>query len=239
MILNKIPPESVGGFGKIGINNIVDRIWFVDGPFEGSDMGYGTPSGADFGIAVAEGESRRVLEELFELARANAAQYVTYVADELEENAIHQLFDKLRGNGIDPTALVASLDQSTRFWFFKSFIGTHETRRGLISPEGNFHGVPIFHSRLLPDGVILFVDRMGLGTLEVKADFDIWVSDIREEERESIRKALPELESADLDEKVRILRHDIIKATIHPRKPCATFHLVAKKETDLKLKMFS
>jgi hypothetical protein len=241
LILNKTPPASEGGFHKIGINHIVDRIWFVEGPFEGYDTAYGTPTNiaADYGIAIAEGESMSVLEDLFTLARANT-EYVTEFTNDAEENEIHQLLVKLQTDDINPTAIIASLDQSTRFWFFKSFVASHESRKGLVSPEGTFHGVQVFHSRLLPDGSVLFVDRNALGTLEVKSDFDIWVSDIQDEgERESIRKALPDLADADFDEKVRILCHEVIKATIATREQGAAFHLIAKKGTELELRTFT
>jgi hypothetical protein len=240
LILNKVAPRTEGGFHKIGINHIVDRIWFVDGPFEGSDMAYGTPSGADYGMTIAERESREVLEDVFALLRTNTARYVTEVTKDLEENEIHQFLDGLQTIQINPTAIVASIDQSTRFWFFKSFLASREPRKGLVSPEGSFHGVPVFYSRLLPDGSILCVDRNALGTLEVKSDFGIWVSDINDpQDRASVRKALPGLADADLNEKVRILCHEVVKATIHHVEPGASFHIIARKGTELKLNVFS
>jgi hypothetical protein len=97
----------------------------------------------------------------------------------------------------------------------------------------------VFYSRLLPDGVILSVDKEELGTLEVKEDFRITVSEIEDEQdRESIRKALPYLTDADLEEKVRVLCYEIVKATILEREPCAAFRILASKGTELHLKIY-
>ncbi len=53
LILSKVLSESDSDFRKIGINHIVERIWFVDGVF-GTNV-FGSPSGAQYGIAVVRG----------------------------------------------------------------------------------------------------------------------------------------------------------------------------------------
>jgi len=236
LILNKVDPKSEGDFRKIGINHIVDRIWFVDGVFGNSV--FATPSGAQYGIAVAESESRLVLEKLLTVARDKTKECVTEVTGDPMEAEVHQLLDKLESGGLRPTGILASLDQSTRFWDFKLFAPSHEVRRGLMSPEGTFRGVPVFHSRLLPAGVIVSIDREESGTLEVRTDFNIRVSEIHDQQdRESIRKALPNLADADLDEKVRVLCYEIVKATLEIE-TYTPFQIIARKGTELQLRTF-
>jgi hypothetical protein len=209
----------------------VDRVF--------GDTAFGTPSGTQYGIAVAEGESRLALDKLFALARTEMKDYVTEVTRDAEEQVVHLLLDNLERRGFEPTAILSSVYQSARFWDFKSFVQSRQVRRGLMFPEGTFRGVPVFYSRLLPDGVILSVDKEELGTLEVKADFDISVSEIEDEQdRESIRKALPDLGEAELDEKVRVLCYEIVKATILEKEPSAAFQMLASKGTELELKIY-
>jgi len=226
--------ESEGEFRKIGVNHIVDRIWFVDGVF--GDSVYNTPSGAQYGIAVAEWESRLVLEKLFTVAMDKAEQCVTAIAGDPEEAEVHKILDKLESGGNGSTGILANIDQGIRFWDFKSFTPSHDVRRGLMSPEGTFRGVPVFHSRLLPDGVIISVDREELGTLEVKKDFTIRVSDIQDpQDRELVRKALPDLVDAELDEKVCVLCYEIVKSTLK-LEPSMACQIIARKGTKLQLR---
>ena len=239
LILNKVErdPHTEGDFRKIGINHIVDRIWFVDGDF--GDTVFGTPSGAQYGIAVAEEESRLVLESLFRRARENRTEYVTEMVEEFQESETLRFFTDLESKRFRPTAVISSLDLSARFWDFKTFAPTRAVRRGLTSPEGEYDGIPVLHSRLLPDGVILSVNREELGMLEVKADFDIWVSDIVDaQEQDHIRRTLPSLADADLSEKTRVLCYETVKTTILERKPCVSFAILARKSNELILKKF-
>ncbi len=156
------------------------------------------------------------------------------------ESDLHQFIDNLeRKWRFQPDSDSCERSSEHKVLAFQILAPTRQAGRGLISPQGDFRGVPVFYSRLLPYGVILSVDREELGTLQVKSDFDIWVSDIRDQQdRESIRKALPRLADADLDEKVRVLCYEIVKATILDKEPWAAFDMVTTKETELQLKTF-
>lgn len=233
VILNKSTGESLGDYEKIGINQITDRIWFVEGTFDG--VAYAAPSGRQYGMAVAEGETKLVLDILFKQSLDSpGVSYLIRTPKDITEIDIHRLLDTLEGRSFKATAIVASIDQGLRFWNFKSFYSSDEIRKGFAFPEGTFRGVPVLHSRLLPDGMILAVDRGELGTLEVKKDFDILVSDISDPNlRESIRKQLPHLTSSDLDEKVQVLCYEVIKPRVLDQGAC---EILATADTELKIR---
>ncbi|MGD0422306.1 MAG: hypothetical protein ABSA92_02475 [Candidatus Bathyarchaeia archaeon] len=235
LVLTRTRNESEGGYRNIGFNNIVDRIWFVDGTF--GDTAYGTPSGADYGSVVAEAETRHALEKLFESVSQNETNLITETQSDPREGEVLSLLRKIRENGFAPTAIIASIKQSLRFWEFRShFTPSPEVRRGLTSPEGHFQNVPVHHCRLLPDGVILASDKTALGVLEVKQDFDIAVTDIPDnDERERIRREVPSLLDADFDEKVRVKGLEIVKASIRQINACA---LIKTSGTTLELKKY-
>ena len=229
-ILVKSPDVSEMDFRRIGINHIVSRIWFVEGVFDG--VAYAAPSGRQYGSAVAEGEMKLVVETLFKHSRSHLLE----VTSDPTESDIDQLLRSLEERGFSPSALLAGVHQSLRFWTFKGFVPSQELRRGPASAEGTFRGVPVLHSRLLPDGMILVVDKQELGTLEVKSDFDISVSDIRgPHDRELIRNRLPLLSEADLDEKVRVLCYEIVKPIVLNQDACG---FMTTEGTRLEVRVF-
>jgi hypothetical protein len=215
-ILKPSPPEAVADFRKIGINRIVDRIWFVEGTF--GDRYYARPSGAEYGIAVAEGEAELVLKELFEHA---THQNIIEIPGDPEEDESEKVLSEMHGRGFQPSLILTNLDQVFRFWEFKNF-RPGGLRRGLRSPEGYFHDVPVCHSRLLPSGLTLVLDQEALGRLEVKTDFTVSVDDVRQltpSELEAVMKVLANKEA--IGEKARILSYEVVRATIFERQPSA------------------
>jgi uncharacterized protein (DUF433 family) len=135
--------------------------------------------------------------------------------------------------------ILSSLTLSSRFWDFRAFAAAHALRRGLTSPEGTYLGIPVFHSRLLPDGVIVAANKQDLGDLEVKTDFTISVSDITDAaDRERIRRTLPNLAPTDLREKVQIPCYETVRATLHAE-PATAFAVLRSGDSELTLKTFT
>ncbi len=213
LMLTQAPQRSDNDFSKIGFNNIVDRIWFVDGSFAGTS--YGTPSGAPYGSTVAESETKLALKGLIEFDSHNETNRIIETPSDPSEDEVDGLLRNIRENGFVPRVIIASIKQGLRFWDFRTFNPSQETRRGLTSPEGYFQGVPVHHCRLLQDGVILATDKSALGFLEVKRDFNVSVSDIPDTiEQQRIRREVTSLSNADFNEKVRVLGVEVVKATI-------------------------
>jgi hypothetical protein len=207
------------------LNNIADRIWFVDGNFQ---TGYATPSGAPYGIAVAEAEAKLVLSGLVDLA---TSEHIQEIPGEPEEADLDRVFVEMLNRGFHPNAILTNIYQSFRFWEFRQFRPSGVQRRGLRSPEGNFREVPVYHSRLLRNGVTFVVDKEQLGNLEIKTDFTISVSDIIEEgERRVIREKFPGFDPA---EKVRILCYEVVKPILQCEDHVASFIILRTRGSGL------
>ncbi len=237
IILRQTRKSEGDGFQKIGFNNIVDRIWFVEGVFEGAS--YAAPNGAPYGSALAEVEARRVLDKLFEVARQPSADCVTETSDDPAEDDVYELLDTMRDKEFEPTMILASTKQVGRFWDFKGFEPSREVRHGLVFPEGKFLGVPVHYSRLLPDSVIIAIDSGSLGELAVKREFDIDVTDITDtNEQDRIRQNVPSLSQSDFTEKARILGYEIVKPTILETLLNVGAEIIVTNRTELQLKHF-
>jgi hypothetical protein len=79
----------------------------------------------------------------------------------------------------------------------------------------------------------LIVDKANLGSLEVKTDFEISVIDLREDtERMSVLQRFPDL---DVNEKVRVLCYETVKATVRSEPPHAGILMMITKGTKLEI----
>jgi hypothetical protein len=213
------------------LNNITDRIWFVQPP-SGAFNGhvFATPTGATYGMAVAEAEAQLVLERLVEFARTYP-EHIREIAATPEEADLDQIFAEMSNRGFHSSAILTNIYQSHRFWDFRQFRPTRVQRRGLRSPEGHFRDVPVYHSRLLRDGVTFVVDKEQLGNLEVKTEFTISVSDIRDEnERRALIAKFPEFNPA---EKVRILCYEVVKPILRHENHLASFIILRSSGSGL------
>lgn len=230
-ILKVMPGQVADDFRRIGISHIVGRIWFVESTFNGQY--FARPSGAEYGNAIAEGETKIVLERLVQnIADGNVLE----VPGDPTERETEQLLSEMRTKGFDPSLILTNLDQSFRFWEFRGF-APGGPRKGLRSPEGYFNGIPVYHSRLLPNGLTLTLDREELGHLEVSSDFAITVTgvqDLPDREKNLVQKALQDLSEDDLKEKVRILCYEVIRPTIRVPDHVA-FQAMITKGTSLRI----
>jgi hypothetical protein len=229
-ILNVTGPTSIGGFGKIGINRISDRIWFVEGTFK--DSYYVEPShiGAEYGRAIAEAEAQLVLRKLMDFA---VGDHVREILAEPNEKEVEQSVTEMQNRGFRPNIILTNIEHSFQFWEFRDFKPFGQPRKGLRQPEGYYKGIPVHYSRLLPTGLTLIVDKAKLGDLEVKTDFEISVIDLRKDpEMKSVLKRFPRL---DVNEKVRVLCYETVRATIRNEPPRAGILMMITRGTKLEI----
>jgi hypothetical protein len=79
----------------------------------------------------------------------------------------------------------------------------------------------------------LIVDKAKLGDLEVKTDFEISVIDLRKDpEMKSVLKRFPRL---DVNEKVRVLCYETVRATIRNEPPRAGILMMITRGTKLEI----
>jgi len=240
IILKPSKPKSESGFRTIDFNYINGRVWFVEPP-SGSFDGhvFATLSGATYGSAIAEEELRQTLENILSIARKKT-EHVLEVSSAQKEDDIVASLDLLHRRGFQSRVIVTNIKQGLTFWEFKAFIGTKDRRFSTAFQEGDFKGLPVFYSRLLPDGLTLAIDSEKLGLLEIENDFDIMVTDLlNSPKREAIRSQLSDLSEADLNERVQIQGSERVKATVFEDKPYSAFVILASKGTSLALKKFN
>jgi hypothetical protein len=229
-VLNVSKPTSIDGFGKIGINQILDRIWFVDASFE--NTAYAEPShiGAEYGRAVAEAEAQLALRKVMDFA---VDEHVHEMPSELSEKEVERWTLEMQNRGFAPNIILTNIEQSFLFWQFKGFTPFGQPRKGLRQPEGYYRGIPVHYSRLLPTGLTLIIDKAKLGSLEVKTDFQISVTDLRDDpERMSVLQRYPNL---DANEKVRVLCYETIKATLCTEPPQSGVLMMITKGAKLQI----
>jgi len=191
------------GFSTLRIDRIIDRIWFVDGVFDGQV--FATPSGASYGDPIAEAETELVLNRVIQsTTKRGLNDYVNEVDGNPTEKQIQGALDELRERGFEPSIILTNIYQSFNFWQFSKFVPLKDQRRGLTSPEGHFQNVPVLHSRLLPNGLTLIADSQKLGSIVVKSDFEMSVVDPHVVDRRLILEHLPEIAEMNLDEKVLV-----------------------------------
>ena len=229
-VLNVSKPTSINGFGKIGINQISDRIWFVEASFK--DTSYAEPShiGAEYGRAVAEAEAQLALRKVMDFA---VNGHVHEIPSEPDEKETEHSVSEMRNRGFTPNIILTNIEQCFRFWQFRGFTPFRQPRKGLRQPEGCYNGIPLHYSRLLPTGLTLIIDKAKLGSLEVKTDFQISVTDLRDDpERMSVLQRFPDL---DVNEKVRVLCYETVKATLRTEPPQSGVLMMITKGTKLQI----
>jgi hypothetical protein len=236
VILRPSSPKSETGFGTIGFNYINGRIWFVEPPtgnFDGHV--YVRPSGATYGSAVAEEELRQTLEALLSVARKSPEQVLEISGAQREEDIL-SLLNLLKHNGFQANAILTNIKQGLTFWDFKNFVGTYGRRKSIDFQAGDFSGLPVFYSRLLPEGLTLALDSDNLGLVEIAKDFSISVMDLlNSPDRKAISIQLPHLSEEDLNERVQIRGFERVKITVFERKPYYAVAILVSKGTSLGL----
>jgi hypothetical protein len=186
--------------------------------------------GAEYGRAVAEAEAQLVLRKLMDFV---VGDHVREIPAEPDEKDFEQSVSEMRNKGFTPNIILTNIEHGFRFWEFKEFKPFGQARHGLRQPEGYYKGIAVNYSRLLPTGLTLIVDKANLGSLEVKTDFEISVIDLREDpERMSVLQRFPDL---DVNEKVRVLCYETVKATVRSEPPHAGILMMITKGTKLEI----
>ena len=199
--------DSQKEFLRIGIATITDKIWFVDNTGGQEYYSYET-LGHGYGVAIAEGELKEVLNRILEVAKP---ENKIKVKGEIKNTDIAAALGS-RGMVLhaEPIILTSLYDQSD-FWYIPEFKGEQEkTYFGVLDNSGK--RIPVFRSRLVPKGTTLIIDKSKIGTLIIKKLLQVSIEDIgksSEEEKKEIMNNLPSLK--DLDEKVKIQVYEVIR----------------------------
>lgn len=198
------------GFVSFGFNHIVDKIWFVDGSFDGTSYGY-QGLGDDYGKGIAEAETKYIMERIFETCGSNKLVFEGVILP----SDIFRALELLRKSNVHANILLANVREHLQFWQYPNLIAKGRLRvpRQL---SGYDYDIPIEFFRGLPDGTMLVANSYELGELLIKQSIidTARISNIDPSEYEEILRDIPGLALEQLPEKVRIFVAETIKVSI-------------------------
>lgn len=154
-------------FKVIGINIIMDKIWFVDNPPGDSAYSYhGT--GSHFGNSIANGETKGVIDKILE-GLSKADNVISY-EKELDEKKVDEAIHRLTKCGFTPTIILTNIYDSSLFWDMQKFKGNVVFGKGTRHSSGKYLDLKVFSSNFVPKGVTIIYDKDKLGELLIKKD---------------------------------------------------------------------
>lgn len=197
------------GFVTVGVNTIIDRIWFVDNPSNEEYYSY-QGIGVDIAEGIAETEGKYITDCIFK------SKPKTIVCDSpLNPAHLRQAIYCLSQNSAQPNILLLNIKDHIQLWHYP-----YLAKNGRFCIPSEFSGlkndIEIDFFRLLPEGMSLMVDSEKLGTLVIKKRIEdtTVIQDIEEKDFAKILAEIPKLDKAKLPEKVRVRSFEIIKAII-------------------------
>ncbi len=218
-VLRVIPPQGkpseVDGadFRKIRIDEIIDRVWFVDLP-PGSNGQYSVHGiGEGYGKAMAEAETRAIIDRLVE---ASSSSPVVSYKERLSPQALDLGIKTLRDDGFAANVVLTNIYDFTSLWRFPGFV------QGIV-PDTFLRTklvdrIPVCDAFEVPDDTTFIIDSKSAGALILKEDLTAAISEISEGEKAELSKVLPDLTEEQLKEKVRVIVEEEFKIDIEQPK---------------------
>lgn len=216
-------------FISLGVSHIVDKIWFVDGTFGDTSYGY-QGIGRDYGRGLAEAEASHIIKCILENCRDNRITF----KGEIQPSDILRSLEFLEGNKIEAEIILTNVHDHVQLWHYRNMI-VHGQLGIAPAFSGYGHNIGIEFFRGLPDGTSIIINPNEFGELWIKnAVEDVAsISEIEEHERPKLLKELPSMTAEKLDESVRFLAYEVIKANIV--NPKAVAILQKEEETTVKI----
>ncbi len=223
-VLRVIPPENDStqapedDFRKIGINEIEDRVWFVDlPPGSGAYSTHGI--GAGYGQGMAEAENRAVIGKLIEAF--SSIPGLSY-KETLSPEALDAGVKMLANNGLKPTVVLTNVDDFLNLGHFPGFVKPTATVPLLRTKSG--YEIPVLESTEIPDDTAFLIDSGAVGALVLKQDVTVAISEIAEEETPEILRAIPDLKAEQLKERVRVRVEEVFRVDIDEPRAILRMH---------------
>lgn len=224
--LEKDERRNAEGFIRVGMSNIVDKIWFVEAKFGETSYGY-QGIGSDYGRGLAEAESKLIVDSILEKCQLNT---LTFEGD-IQPSDILKSIEFLGQKHMEPRVILTNIDDHLQLWRHRNMI-VHGQLGVSSSLSGFIHNIDILLCRGVPKGMSIVVDPQKIGNLFIKEAIDevATISDIATNEREKLLKELPDLTPEKLDESVKILVYETIKAEIVESNAAAILQKKQEKE---------
>lgn len=197
-------------FYSIVIDQVTDKIWFVDGIFKGSSYSF-QDIGKEYGEGMGEAESSFILQSLLE----NCSSRKLTFEGTLKPSDILRALELLEESKIHADTVMINAREYTQLVSYRNL-----SQRGKLCIPAAFSGydgdVPIEVSRGLPEGTVLLADTNKLGELLIKQSIaeTARVTNINPSEYQSILEESPELTAKQLPEKVKVSILETVKLNI-------------------------
>jgi len=208
----EICPEKNGtdNFGRLGLNLIIDKIWFVDSPPRSSAEYFYGEIGEAEGKEIALSETKIIIDRI--LNETTGSGNVLERPDELDKESLQKAIAWLRDRGYECESILVDIRDIKSFWLndFQPFVGVQDRTRDLFGLEGYFSNIPVYWSNFLPEKTTLLLNRK-CGKLLIKKDLTANLSEIQDNELSEVLKSLPQLDAEKLHEKVRLRIDEIIR----------------------------
>jgi hypothetical protein len=129
----------------------------------------------------------------------------------LDLNDVLRSASELSSVGFEDLLILTNIkDLYDHFWTSGVFAGRVVPPDDITLPEGYLAGLPVYSYYGLPQGMTFIWDRASMGSLLIKKDFTVEISDFTPSEKQSLL-ARPEFASLDFDEKVNLTVEEIVK----------------------------
>lgn len=194
------------GFLRVGVNLIVDRIWFVDYVEKETYYSY-EEIGWEEGRRIAFTETKMVIESILDKI---GQERTISTATEMREEDLERAIAELKKSGFNCDAIITDVRGTLGFWHWGGFLGASNAKPRPFGYEGTYSRIPVYWSNFVPDKTTLLLNR-NIGDLIVKQDIAVEISDIREGEVEDVMRSIPSLDKEKLREKIRIKADEVIK----------------------------
>ena len=205
-IVNVKHENFTENFLRLGLNLIVDKIWFVELPEADVQYAYETIGYAE-GKSIALSETKMVIEAI--LGKADTDENRFSFTQQLNENHLKETIPLLRKREFDCDVILTNLSDVLKFWEFESFEGAYKP----TSPfglEGHYQKIPVYWSNFIAKGRTLLINK-DVGDLFVKKDISADILEIKQDEVASVLESVPGLDRKKLEEKVRFLADEVIR----------------------------
>lgn len=184
-------------FVRIGLSHIIEREWFTKPT--GTIYYDHKTMGGNYGKSIAFGETKYILSEL-----NGHKQNMFYIETHEVIKTINEIIDKKPHNDLVILTNPVSITQ---------LIGHDNYKIIMKAPLWGYYSdtmIPIYFTPEIQHGVI-YIFNKNVGSILIKEDANITVSEIKISEHEKIKADISELKEKNLLEYVRVRPFELIK----------------------------
>jgi len=187
-------------FFKIGINQIMDRVWLVSN--EGLKTHYAYEEiGKNFGRNIALSEIYGIIKRILDCQ--NECLHST-VTKKLSQDSLYQTIDTFPNKGFD--SIITNIHNIHDFFHMGDFKSLPINKQKFLS--GNINDMKVFSFSSIPKDMTLVLNSENFAKIFEKEKINLSI--FEKLDKKAVLKSLPKLKNEDFDEKIRILVYETI-----------------------------